>query len=62
MQLLAHSFLVSPSAGAMRKEMKPRTLYINLQTTKLTEHFGFDEFLEKHKQLVARLFEIESKE
>ena len=33
-----------------------------IQTTKLTEHFGFDEFLEKHKQLVARLFAIDFKE
>ncbi len=32
-----------------------------IQTTKLTERFGFNEFLEKHKQLAVPLFAIENK-
>ena len=32
-----------------------------IQTTKLTEHFGFDDFLEMHKQLAVPLFAIDLK-
>jgi len=32
-----------------------------IRTTKLTEHFGFDEFIEKHGQSAAPLFAIDPK-